>query len=171
MSSPSFQNICAPSRGFNIFLKTAWARPHAYPGMVVASPDAFYFAIDPARIQGLTGAAIGGAIGGAVEGMLTSKKKRSAKRYLPQDVPLVEEMDLSELPATVTEHPQWPVPWTEGSVIMVPRAAVESMRTTWWMGGIELTMGDMVIRTFTPLFKRKKMAAYLVDAGWKVAGL
>ncbi len=26
----SFVNICAPSRGFNIFKQSAWGKPHAY---------------------------------------------------------------------------------------------------------------------------------------------
>ena len=120
MTHPRFQNLCASSRGFNIFKKTAWARPNAYPGMVVASADALYFAIHLERMKGMTGAAIGGALGGAVEGMLAGKKKRARKKYLPQEVPLVEEMDLTDLPADVVEHPDWPVPWAEGPVIVAP---------------------------------------------------
>jgi hypothetical protein len=170
MTLPSFQNICASSRGFNIFKKDARLRPHAYPGMVVASPDAFYFAINLDRTRGMTGAALGGALGGAIEGMIAGEK-RAKKKYLPQEVPLVEEMDLTDLPRTITEHPDWPVPWPEGPVIVVPRESVQSLRTAWWLGGIELTMEGVVIRTFTPLFKRKQMAGYLVDAGWEVAGL
>jgi hypothetical protein len=170
MPLPAFQNICARARGFNIFKRTAWGKPHAYTGMVVASPDAFYIAIDPNTLTGM-GAAIGGALGGAIEGMLANKKKRGKKKYMPQDVPLVEEMDLSDLPTEVAEHPEWPVTWTEGPVIVVPREAVQSLRTTWWLGGIELVMEGVAIRVATPIFKRKKMAAYLVDTGWEVAGL
>ena len=170
MTVSRFQNICARSRGFNIFKKTAWGKPHAYTGMVVASPDVFYFAIDPQALTGV-GAAMGGALGGAIEGMLASKKKRSKKKYMPQDVPLVEEMDLTDLPTEVTEHPQWPVTWQEGPLIIVPREAVQSLRTAWWLGGIELVMDSVAIRTATPIFKRKQMAAYLVNAGWEVAGV
>src|ERR1700722_5121913 len=107
MTIPQFQNICARSRGFNIFKKTAWAKPHAYTGMVVASPDVFYIVLDPKTLTGV-GAALGGALGGAIEGRLANKKKHSKKKYLPQDVPLVEEMDLTDLPIEVTEHPDWP---------------------------------------------------------------
>ncbi|HBI46530.1 MAG TPA: hypothetical protein DDY78_27300 [Planctomycetales bacterium] len=137
--------------------------------MVVASPDAFFFAIDPKTVTGV-GAVIGGALGGAIEGLLASKKKRDKKKYMPQAVPLVEEMDLTDLSTEVTEHPEWPVTWEEGPVIIVPREAVQSLRTAWWLGGIELVMEGVAIRTATPVFKRKKMAAYLVDAGWEVAG-
>jgi hypothetical protein len=170
MTIPQFQNICARSRGFNIFKSTAWAKPNAYTGMVVASPEAFYVAIDPKTLTGV-GAALGGALGGAIEGMLASKKKRSTKKYMPQEVPFVEEMDLSDLPTEVTEHSEWPVTWKEGPVIFVPREAVKSLRTTWLMGGIEVKMEGVTFMTATPIFQRKKMARYLVDAGWEVAGL
>jgi hypothetical protein len=170
MTSPAFLNICAWSRGFNIFKKTAWGKAHAYTGMVVASPDAFYIVIDPKTLTGV-GAAIGGALGGAIEGLLANKKTHGKKKYMPQDVPFVEEMDLSDLPTEVTEHPEWPVTWEEGPVIVVPRKAVQSLRTAWWMGGIKAAMEGVAIQTATPIFQRKKMAAYLVDMGWEVAGL
>ncbi len=173
-----YQNICASSRGFNIFKTTAWGKPHAYPGLVVAGPDTFYFVVDRQRmlttggaIGGALGGALGGAVGGLIDGLRTDKKRRKKLGYLPQEVPLVEELDLTDLPDKITEHRDWPVPWSEGPVIVVPRNAVQGLRTTWWMGGIEMQLDGVVIRTFTPIFKRKKMAAFLVDSGWDVVGL
>ena len=171
MALPQFQNLCSHFQGFTIYKKQKWTRAHAYPGMAVASPEAFYFAIHLERMQGMTGAALGGALGGAIEGMLAGKKKRGKKKYLPQEVPLVEEIDLTELPSDVTECPEWPVTWKEGPVIVVPREAVKSLRTRWWMGGIDLEMDGVAIHVTTPFLKRKKMAAYLVNVGWKVTGL
>ncbi len=170
MTSPSFLNICARSRGFNIFKRTAWGKPHTYTGMVVASPDAFYVVIDPKTLTGV-GAAIGGALGGAIEGLHATQKKRGKKKYVPQDVPFVDEMDLRDLPSEVAEHPEWPVAWEERPVIVIPRKAVQWLRTAWWMGGIQVAMEGVAIQTATPIFRRKKMAAYLVDMGCEVAGL
>lgn len=163
---PRYQNICAVMRGFNIFKKTAWKRTNVYPGMVVAGADAFYYAIDQKLIIG-PGAVLG-AVGGLVEGM-RGKKKR--KQYMPQEVEFVEETDLADLPEDITGDPDWPVTWDEGPVIVVPRRAVVGVRTGFWIGGIDVEVEDMILRTFTPIFKRKKMVAYLLELGWTGLGL
>jgi hypothetical protein len=171
MASTAFQNLCSLLQGFTIYQKQALTRAHAYPGMAVASPQACYFAIQLERVQGMTGAALGGALGGALGAMIAGKKRQAAKKYLPRKVPLVEEMDLTALPRAILEHPEWPVTWKEGPVIVVPCAAVKALRTCWWRGGIDLEMDGVAIHVTTPFLKRKKMAACLVDMGWEVAGL
>src|SRR5205823_1076165 len=107
-SVPAYQNICASSRGFNLFKKTAWVRANAHPAIVAAAADAFYFAVNESHVLGAM-AAVGGAVGGAVAGMLAGKRSRAGKKIMPQPVPLVEEMDLTDLAPEITEHPDWPV--------------------------------------------------------------
>jgi hypothetical protein len=168
VSQPQFKNLCSYFQGFTIYKQQMMKRPRAYPGMAVASPAAFYFAIHLERMRGMTGAALGGALGGAIEGLVAGMKKPAKKKYLPLDVPLVEEMDLTDVPRDVTAHPDWPVTWTEGPVIAVPSKAIVSLRSTWWMGGIRLELDGVGIHITTPFLKRKKMVAYLLDVGWTV---
>jgi hypothetical protein len=140
---PRFLNICASARGFNVRSRNARLRQTAVAGMVVASRDAFYFVPDPCvTIEGLFG---------------------------PSD-PFVEELDLEDLPAEVTADHDWPVTWAEGPVIVVPRQAIQSLRTSLMRGGIELVLLEVRILVFTPLFRRQQIAAYLSALGWDVAG-
>ncbi len=183
-SRPRFVNL-AGWQGFNIRDNSFWLRQRAYQGLALASPEALYFVIDP---QGLhthdaatAGAAAGGfaaggllgGLAGALLGSLMSRWRRgpAEKKYLPVPVPLVEEMDLTDLPAEITEDPDWPVEWDEGRVIVVPREAVRSLRTSFMTGGIDVGLAGVRIRIFTPLSKRKDMAALLADLGWGVEGL
>jgi hypothetical protein len=162
---PWYQNICATMRGFNIFKQSSWRRANAVSGEVLPSPEAFYFVPHPRTVVGL--GALGGAVGGLIEGIHAAKKSKQPRAYMPEDVPLVEQMDLSELPEEVLEHPDWKVARKEGAVVVVPRAAVTSLHTAWW-SGIDVVAGDVIFRVSTPIFKRKKMAAYLVDLGWEL---
>ena len=167
---PRFKNICAMTRGFNIFAKSAWGSANAHAGMVVASAETFYFVANPNVVIGAA-AAVGGAVGGLVAGLAASKRKKGKRKIMPQDVPLVEELDLADLPAKVTRHPDWPVTWEEGPVIVVPRETVKAVRTSFWKGGIDVEVEGVVLRAFTPIFKRKRLVAYLVEIGWGVEGI
>ncbi len=151
---PRFLNLCARARGFNVRKKESRLRQRAFPGMVVASTDAFYLALD---LQ----APLGGGLFGA---------PRDEGGLFGTSDPLVEEAELAELPADVTGDSDWPLTWKRGPVLVVPRRAVRSLRTSLLLGGIELELADVRILVFTPVFRRQRMAAYLTATGWEVAG-
>lgn len=167
-----FVNICAPMRGFNIRSKESRLRQKPYPGMVVASKKALYFVVDvqnlPTTAEGVLGQL--GAVGGLAAGILKGKKKLKGS-LLPQPDPLTEEMDITDLPEDITTHPEWPVGFENGWVLVVPYEAVRSLRTACLLGGIRVELRDVFILVFTPLFRRKELAGLLVDMGWDVAGL
>jgi hypothetical protein len=159
-------------RGFNIRSKESRLRQKPYPGMVIASKEALYFVVD---VQNLPSAAEGvlgqfGAVGGLVGGMLKGKKKFKGS-LLPRPDPLVEEMDLNDLPEDITSAPDWPVDFETGWALVVPHEAVQSLRTSCLLGGIKVELRDVFILVFTPLFRRKQMAGFLVDMGWEVEGV
>jgi hypothetical protein len=141
---PSFLNICASTRGFNVRKRNARLLQKAFAGMVVASADAFYFVAGPG-VQG-------------EEGLFGTSD------------PLVQELDLEELTAEVTGDHGWPVTWKQGPVLVVPRQAVQSLRTSLMLGGIELVLTDVRILVFTPVFRRQQMAGYLQAKSWDVSG-
>jgi hypothetical protein len=168
-----FVNFCARMRGFNIRSKESRLRQKPYPGMVVASKKALYFVVDVQLLPaGAAGSVFGqfGALGGLVGGALEGKKKFKGS-LLPRPDPLVEEMDLSDLPEDITEHPNWPVDFKKGWVMVVPSEAVQSLRTSCLLGGIKVDLRDVFILVFTPMFRRKQMAGLLVDMGWNVEGV
>ncbi len=167
-----FVNICARMRGFNIRPKGSRLRQKPYPGLVVASKKALYFVVDGQLLPGTAGGVLGqfGAVGGLVAGVLKGKKKFKGS-LLPEPDPLVEEMDLGDLPEEVATHPDWPVDCKDGWVLVVPRAAVQALRTSCLLGGIRVELRDVFILVFTPAFRRKELAAVLVDMGWDVEGV
>jgi hypothetical protein len=151
---PRFLNICAHQRGFNIRKKDARLSQSAFPGMVVASAEALYFVPD---LEIMPRSALGGLFGRLLQA--------------PRLGDLGGAMDLTEVPAEITEHPDWPVTWNKGPLFVLPREAVESLRTSFLLGGIEMMLPDVRILVFTPIFRRKQMAAYLAALGWEVAGV
>jgi hypothetical protein len=167
-----FVNVCARMRGFNVRSKESRLRQKPYPGMAVASKKALYFVVDVQNLPTAAEGALGqfGAVGGLVAGMIKGKKKFKGP-LLPRPDPPVEEMDISDLPEGVTGHPDWPVDFKNGWVLVVPREAVQSLRTSCLLGGIRVELRDVFILVFTPLFRRKQMAGLLVDMGWDVEGV
>jgi hypothetical protein len=152
--APRFLNICAVQRGFNIRKKGARLTQSAFPGMVVASAEALYFVPD---LQSMPPSPLGGLFGKLLRAPTLSD--------------LEGEMDLTEVPEEITEHPDWPVTWDEGPLFVLPREAVEEMRTSFLLGGIEIMLPEVRILVFTPIFRRKQMAAYLAAAGWEIEGI
>jgi hypothetical protein len=167
-----FVNICAQMRGFNIRSKESRLRQKPYPGTVVASKEALYFVVDDQHLPNAAGGVLGqfGAVGGLVGGMLASENKFKGS-LLPRTDPLVEEMEIRDLPEKITKHPDWPVDYKKGWVLVVPSAAVQSLRTSCLLGGIKVEMRDVFILVFTPIFRRKQMAGLLGDMGWDVEGV
>jgi hypothetical protein len=169
--APRFVNICAQMRGFNIRSKKSRLRQKPYPGMVVASKEALYFVVDARHLRTAAGGVLGqfGALGGLVGGMLESKNKLKGS-LLPRPDPLVEEMEIQDLPEKIAKHRDWPGDYEKGWVLVVVPDAVQSLRTACLLGGIKVELRDVSIVVFTPIFQRKKMAGILVDMGWDVEG-
>jgi hypothetical protein len=175
MAPPRFLNICSKLRGFNIRSKASNLRQKPYPGMVVVSQKCFYFAVDMEAVRRsrkmtyhqLLGPLLGEVVGGKVH----SKKKKRTLSLLSQPDPEAEQVELADLPAEVREDPDWPVPWEEGPVLVVPRRAVLSVRTSFMLGGIEVELTDVRILAFTPIFQRKRLAESVEEYGWEVEGL
>ncbi|HEV7403840.1 MAG TPA: hypothetical protein VGO11_12965 [Chthoniobacteraceae bacterium] len=168
MPDPVYINICSGTQGFNIRTKSP-RKGKPYPGAVVVSRDAIYFAINRDLIAA-GAAAVGGATGGLLGGLIAGKTLGAERKsFLPQPASFVEETDLTNLPAEVVGHPDWPVKWQEGPVILVPRPAVRALRTSFWLG-FEVELDTLSILVFAPVFQRKKLAAALVAQGWDVQG-
>jgi hypothetical protein len=145
------------SRAFH--LGTGPAR--AYSGAVVASAGALYLVVgENAMRAGLT--MRGGRLGALVADFI--ERRLAPLRFAPG----VEVTDLAALPPEVTAHPDWPVRQEEGPVVVVPRGAVSSARYDFWKWGIYFRTAAMEIRVEPPLFGRKKMFAFLREAGWEV---
>jgi hypothetical protein len=130
----------------------------AYFGDVVASRAGFYLVLG------------GGAFGSTPLGALAADV---IERWLGplRLAPGVVVTDLARLPEAVTGHPDWPARQEEGPVVVVPREAVRSVHYSFWKWGIYLRTETMDIRLEPPWFGRKKVFAFLREAGWEVEGL
>ncbi len=129
-----------------------------YRGHVVASPDAFYFVIDPQAMPhagGLFGAAFA-----AVRDHFNSKGAETC--YTRQ---------LSELPAEITSDPDWPVCQTQGAVLVVPREAVSNVRFPWlWLDNrVCISAAEMELSTVFNIFRRGNVRRSLAGIGWALA--
>jgi hypothetical protein len=187
---PAYKNL-ASFQGFNIRRVDNNLRQKAYPGMAVGSRDTLYFVVDVksvfantpalggaaggAAAAGLAGGALAGPLGGLIGGMVGGILGELFDAGGPQTVlrvPVagVRECPLADLPREVADHPDWPVPWEEGPVLVVPRRAVLKVRTSFWVGGIDIHLDAVIVRIFTPVFRRKQMASHLAELGWTVEG-
>jgi hypothetical protein len=152
---PRFLNI-AGSNGFNFRRKDSRFQQRAFVGAVVASADAFYFVLNP-NIP-----------------LRCSLFEASGRDTEPNPFgttdPNVQQAELSKLSTEITGDHDWPLTWQQGPVLVVPRRAVRSLRTSLMLGGFELELKDVRIVIFSPIFRRQQMAAYLTAIGWKVQG-
>jgi hypothetical protein len=132
----------------------------AFFGPVVASADAFYLVVQGSALRG--GAVGAGPFGASVADWIE-------RRTFPlQPVPHVVEMDLAELRAAITGHPDWPIKAKEGPVIVVWRQAIKSIGYSFWKWRIYLLTVKLDIGIEPPLFGRKKVWRFLDEAGWEV---
>jgi hypothetical protein len=132
----------------------------AFSGAVVACARGFYLVVgENAMRSGFVhgGGPVGALVADFIERRLTP----------PEFAPGVVVMDLADLPPDVSGHPDWPVRADQGPVIVVPRAAVQSLRYSFWKWGIFVRTATLEIRFEPPLFGRKKMFAFLREAGWE----
>jgi hypothetical protein len=142
--------------GFNFRQKDSRLRQRPFSGMVVASADAFYFALDPNTSRQAS--------------LFSGSNTDTESGLFGTTDPDVRDVDLSELPTEITGDHDWPLTWKQGPVLIVPRRAVRALRTSRMLGGIELELLDVRILVYSPVFRRLKMAAYLTAVGWEVEG-
>jgi hypothetical protein len=127
-------------------------------GTVVASRAGFYLVVS------------GGGFGATPLGALAAEVIEHFLKPI-EFAPGVVVTDLAELSEDVTGHPDWPVLAEEGPVIVVPRKAIRAIRYSFWKWRIYLCTETMDIGIEPPLFGRKKVFAFLREAGWEVEGL
>jgi hypothetical protein len=127
-------------------------------GAAVASRAGFYLVVS------------GGGFGATPLGALAAEV---IEHFLTpiEFAPGVAVTDLAELPEDVTGHPDWPARAEQGSVIVVPRKAIRAIRYSFWKWRIYLCTETMDIGLEPPLFGRRKVFAFLREAGWEVEGL
>lgn len=169
MSDPVYLNICWATQGFNIRANDD-RRGKPYPGAVVVSRDTFYFAVCRELIAAGASAA-GAPLFGALDGVLAKSMGTENRTFLPQPASGVQEVNLTDLPEEIVDHPDWPVKFHEGPVIVVPREAVQSLRTAFLLGGFEVKLDTATIVVMSPFLQRKKLAAAMVRMGWDVQGI
>jgi hypothetical protein len=76
------------------------------------------------------------------------------------------ETDLSKLPPEITQHPEWPLKWKKGRVIVVPREAVDSVRYSFWTT-FDLQTEQQVFRVGLRLLRRRRVLEFLRESGWE----
>jgi hypothetical protein len=155
MSTPAYLKV---SKAFRI----GRAAEGNYSGVVVASPEAFYFVVGR-NVAKVVLAVVRGLLGSA-EAIAEMKKK---KGLLEPGSELIET-DLAELPEEIRGHPDWPVKKDQGRLLIVPRAAVTSLSFPFWKWGIFLRTKTIEFRIEPPLFGRKKLFQSLREMGWEI---
>lgn len=123
-------------------------RAKRYFGPVVASSDAFFLCL----VSSSLGAMLG-LVGAALEALASGKRE-------------IMEGDLSKLPSEITQHPDWPIRWKKGRVIVVPREAVDSIQYSFWASS-DLQTKQQVFRVNLRLLRRRRVLAFLRESGWK----
>jgi hypothetical protein len=127
-------------------------------GAVVASRSGFYLQLGGSAFGATP---IGALVADAIESWLGPLRL----------APGVVVTDLAEPPARITDHPDWPIREEDGPILVVPRDVIRSVRYSFWKWGIYLRTETLDIRIEPPLFGRKKVFAFLQEAGWEVEGL
>ena len=157
--TPEF--LLVSSKGFRIGRK---AVSGLYAGLVVASADAFFLVV------GQKATHMGMAAGGGVVGELvaTVLARRAAGEALCEPATGVIETDLAALPAEVTAHRDWPVKQTSGPVLVIPRAAIQSVRYSFWQWGVFLQTEGLEFRIEPPFFGRERLWQTLGEMGWAI---
>jgi hypothetical protein len=128
----------------------------------IASADAFFLVVGKNAFR--AGMEIGGGALGALLGIALG---RLGKRK-----PLIEagsklvETTVEDLPDDITGDPDWPAGIREGPVIVIPREAVVSVRYSFWQWGIFVQTEKVELRIEPPFFGRRKVLAFLREAGW-----
>jgi len=145
-----------------------------YDGWVIASSDALFLAIDE-RAAGRIFAQLGGRLAGAGLGIFGAVIVGAAAGYFaaweekksraPAN-PRPGEFDLSELPDSITHHPDWPLFHLKGRVMVIPRASVISAKYPWW-GGLSVKTENETILISPNFWKRKRVVRFLQKNGWE----
>jgi hypothetical protein len=81
----------------------------------------------------------------------------------------ITEMPTTRLPAAILDHHDWPLWDSEGTVRVLPRSVVTSIRLPWW-GALSFRAGDLRISASIPFWKSQRVKRQLRAAGWRLDG-
>jgi hypothetical protein len=127
-------------------------------GPVVASKDAYYLVVEMNHGKAALASALGGALGLFVMNLLESDKPHE---------PRLLETDLSQLPAKITKHPDWPVKYSKkGRVFVIPRNAIERIDYSFW-DTYDIQTAEHIFSIGLKLFTRWTVTKYLRTQGWE----
>jgi hypothetical protein len=128
-----------------------------FKGPVVLSEDAFYFVIAK---HGLADGV--GLLGKALVALNERAGTRAANTCYTND--------LANLPPEIVDDPQWPIRQTTGSVVVIPRTAVQSIRFPrfWLSNRLWVTAADLEVGTVFNIFRRQSIRRFLEQAGWDI---
>lgn len=124
-------------------------------GAIVASRQAFFMHLASGEL-GLYGGLVGGIVG-AIAGALLESAAKTQRQIM--------EIDLSDLPAEISGHPDWPIKRKKGRLVVVPRSAVISVRYSFWTT-FDLQTDAQVFRVELRFLARRRILGFLRDAGW-----
>jgi hypothetical protein len=139
-------------------------------GPVIASSEALYLLTEAQSAGGaiMVGAAAGGLIGAGIAAAATAllnRPNRKMERTSP-DQPYT--CDFDALPAEVTSAPSWPFKKYGGSVLVVPRAAVKSIRHPMFSNELRMKAGDVSVLLMYGFFTGKRVMGLLAEMGWPI---
>lgn len=138
-----------------------------YFGAAVASKDAFFLVpCRNANMADVVASSFGlfGLVGGTVaEALAMANDSRTQRKAA--SVPF--SSDLAELPKAITEHPEWPIVLKRGTVLVVPRSAIEQVKYS-FLGRTKLKTAKC--RSLLDLFilRRGRTVRFLRNAKWLV---
>lgn len=128
-------------------------RMRSHVGHVIASPDALFLVVlknDPRK--------------GAFLVLLSERFSQVIGKLFGQ---VACEMPLTDLPDEILDHPEWPLWEREGTVFILPKAAVTSIRWP-WLGELEVKTAEKRFNLGVSFFDRREHCRYLRATGWKV---
>ncbi|BBO31509.1 hypothetical protein [Lacipirellula parvula] len=81
----------------------------------------------------------------------------------------IAEVPITELDDAILDHHDWPLWDNEGTVRVLPRSAVTSVRLPWW-GALSIRAGDRRFSSSVPFWKSLRVKRQLREAGWPLDG-
>ena len=131
-----------------------------YHARVIASKDAFYLVVylSPAE----SGAMLAGGMG-LIGGLMAAAGAALSDDRIKRGV-----VKLSELPAEVTNHPDWPLRGVRKDypVAVIPRAEVKQIRYSWWRT-FDIITPDQTFCVGPRTFGRGRVLKQMREWGWE----
>ena len=137
-----------PPRYVEISQSFTIGRLSAYYGSVILSRDALFFV----RLKNF------------------DRRHKGLTEGLSQVIELIGGKQIAEVPVAelsdlILDHHDWPLWDMEGTVRVLPRAAVTAVRLPWW-GALSIRAGDRRFASSIPFWKSARVRRQLRDAGW-----